>query len=112
MGRASVGVQAAMITTADGFEIATFRAGKSVSAKMAAMGSSIQALAQALAREANLDEMKNTVIEAKGGTVLVMAVNESRPRLTLAVVTNSSAILGQLIWSARECCAAIGKLTP
>lgn len=109
--RETVGVQAAVLVTADGFELASYRAGKVVSAKVAAMGSSIQALAKALAKEAGVSEMRNTLIEAEGGTVLVMAVPDSKPKLTLAVVTSNSAITGHLMWSARNCCAAVSRLT-
>lgn len=106
--RDSPGVRAAVLMTADGFEVATFNAGKTVSAKMAAMGSSLQALSSAMAREAQLADIKNTLIEATSGSVLVMAVPDTTPRLTLAVVADTSAIAGHLMWSARQFIASIG----
>ena len=106
-GRQTPGVQAAVLMTADGFEVASFQAGKSVTAKLAAMGSSIQALASALSTEAGLTGMKSTLIETETGLAMIMAVPTVKPALTLAVIANKSAIVGHLLWSARNLIIAI-----
>lgn len=106
-GRQTPGVQAAVLMTSDGFEVASFQAGKSVTAKLAAMGSSIQALAGALSTEAGLSGMKSTLIETETGLAMIMAVPSVKPALTLAVIANKSAIVGHLLWSARNLIIAI-----
>jgi predicted regulator of Ras-like GTPase activity (Roadblock/LC7/MglB family) len=105
-GRQTPGVQAAVLMTSDGFEVASFQAGKSVTAKLAAMGSSIQALATALSTEAGLSGMKSTLIETETGLAMIMAV-PMKPAMTLAVIANKSAIVGHLLWSARNLILAI-----
>ncbi|AVP97119.1 diacylglyceryl transferase [Ahniella affigens] len=106
-GRQTPGVQAAIAMTADGFEVASYQAGKSVTAKLAAMGSSIQALASALSSEAGLVGLRSTLIEADTGIALIVAVPGARVPLTLAFVANRSAIVGHLLWSARNLVAEI-----
>lgn len=106
-GRQTPGVQAAVAMTSDGFEIASYQAGKSVTAKLAAMGSSIQALAGALSTEAGLSGIRSTLIEADTGIALIVAVPGGRAPLTLAIVANRSAIIGHLLWSARNLVAEI-----
>jgi predicted regulator of Ras-like GTPase activity (Roadblock/LC7/MglB family) len=106
---ATPGVAAVVLTSGDGHEVAAHRVEKAAAAKLAAMGSSIQALGDALTREAGVPGLRNLVLEAEKGTVLVMAVPGARPRLTLAVVAQPDATLGHLLWSARVCCQALGR---
>lgn len=105
----TAGVGAAVLLTGDGHAVATHQVDRNLSAKVAAMGSSLLALGEAFTREVGAPGMKNVMIEADGGTVIVMAVPGAKPRLVLAVVATATATLGQVLWSTRQCSEALAK---
>lgn len=103
------GVVSAVLMSADGFEVASLQVGKGGAARLAAMGSSLSAIGSAIAKEAGIVECNRMVIESDSGTVVIMNVPDSRPPMSLAVIANDSSMLGQLLWSAKTCCAAIAR---
>lgn len=110
-GASTPGVTYALLTSADGFEVAAFKADgvNAAASKVAAMTSSITALADAMARETGLDRARNLIIESEGGSVLLLGLRETRPPLSLAVVADRQAILGHLLWTARNVASAITR---
>lgn len=103
------GVVSAVLMSADGFEVVSLQVGKGGAARLAAMGSSLSAIGSAIAKEAGIVECNRMVIESDSGTVVIMNVPDSRPPMSLAVIANDSSMLGQLLWSAKTCCAAIAR---
>jgi predicted regulator of Ras-like GTPase activity (Roadblock/LC7/MglB family) len=108
-GASTPGVVSAVLMSADGFEVASLQVGKGGAARLAAMGSSLTAIGSAIAREAGIVECNRMIIEAESGTVVIMTIPDSKPPMSLAVVSNGSSVLGQLLWAAKNCCAAIGR---
>ena len=98
----------AVVTSADGFEIAA-HPHLPMAQRIAAMSSSLQALSEAIVREAGLSRSRNLIIESDGGTIVVLGIPDISPRLSLAVVASGSEILGRLLWVTRSCCAALGR---
>jgi predicted regulator of Ras-like GTPase activity (Roadblock/LC7/MglB family) len=98
------GVTLAVLTSADGFEIAAHPRGLPMAQRLAAMSSSLQALSEAMVGEAGLEGIRNLVIESNGGTVIVLGVGKLTPRLSLTVVAQGEETLGHLLWASRECC--------
>ena len=107
--QATPGVTLAVLTSADGFEIAAHPRGLSTAQRLAAMSSSLQALSEAMAGEAGLEGIRNLVIESDGGTVIVLGVGKLTPRLSLTVVSRGDETLGRLLWASRECCASLER---
>ena len=105
---ANTQVTLALVTSADGFEIAA-HPHLPTAQRIAAMSSSLQALSEAMAREAGLSRSRNLIIEADGGTIVVLGIPDTSPRLSLAVVASGNEILGRLLWATRGCCAALGQ---
>jgi len=101
----------AVLTTSDGFEVAAHPK-KPLTQKLAAMSSSLQALSEAISREAGLSNARNLVIEAESGTIVVLGLPGTAPRMSLAIVSGNSETLGHLLWAARNCCAALAALRP
>ncbi len=101
-----LGVQCAVLFSADGFELASYAADEAASARLAAIGSSLAALGSAISSEAGLDECERTTIESKGGTVTIMRIGDDGA-MSLAVVAGRNAVLGQLLWATRRCCQAL-----
>ncbi|HEX6833418.1 MAG TPA: roadblock/LC7 domain-containing protein [Rudaea sp.] len=108
-GRDTPGIALAVLSSGDGFEVASYRAERAVSAKMAAMGSSLQALSEAITREAGLKGARRLIIESDDGCVLALGVADSKPALSLVVVADKSASLGHLLWSAKICCTSVSR---
>jgi uncharacterized protein len=103
------GITLAMLTSGDGFEIAAHPSGLTIVQRLAAMSSSLQALSEALVKEAGLVRIRNLIIESDGGTIVVLGIGKTTPRLSLTVVATGDEILGRLLWASRECCAALER---
>jgi len=106
LGQTSAGIQLAVLTSEDGFEIAAYR-GHAISGRIAAMSSSLQALSEAITREAGLNSPRSLIIEAEGGTILILGTTVASARVSLSVVASSADTLGQLLWAARNCCKTL-----
>ena len=105
---ANTEITLALVTSADGFEIAA-QPDLPVAQRISAMSSSLQALSEAIAREAGLSHSRNLIIETDNGTIVVLGIPDTSPRLSLAVVASGNEILGRLLWATRGCCAALGR---
>jgi len=106
LGATNRGISLAVLTSEDGFEIAAYRAA-AVSGRIAAMSSSLQALSEAMTREAGLAGTRCLVIEAENGTIIVLGIDSTAPRMSLAVVASNEETLGTLLWAARNCCKSL-----
>lgn len=106
LGASNSGISLAVLTSEDGFEIAAYRA-SAISGRIAAMSSSLQALSEAITREAGLEGQRGLVIEADNGTVIVLGIPSTTPRVSLAVVASNAETLGALLWAARNCCKSL-----
>ena len=104
-------VTLAVLTSSDGFEIASYPPDQAASARIAAMSSSMQALSEALTREAGLVDNRNLIIETGGGTVMILGL-ATTPRLSLAIVAKSGELLGKLLWASRNLCAKLESSLP
>jgi predicted regulator of Ras-like GTPase activity (Roadblock/LC7/MglB family) len=101
-------VKLAVVTSGDGFEVAAHPFGLPAAQRLAAMSSSLQALSEAIVREAGLGRARNLIIESDGGTIVVLGIG-STPRLSLAIVASGNEILGRLLWASRSCCASLER---
>jgi len=99
-------IKLALVTSSDGFEVASSPPAP-MATRIAAMSSSLQALSEAIAREAALGSSNSLIIEADGGTILVLGIAATSPRLSLAVVAKKGETLGTLLWAARNCCKSL-----
>ncbi len=99
-------VTLALVTSSDGFEVAAHPP-LPVAQRIAAMSSSLQALSEAIAREAGRGRSRNLIIETDNGTILVLGIPNTTPRMSLAVIASGSEVLGRLLWATRNCCVAL-----
>lgn len=77
--------------------------------RLAAMGSSLAAISSAIAQEAGIAACQRLIVESEEGMVAVMKVPDCKPPMILVVVCSDQTKLGQLIWSARQCCTELSK---
>ena len=103
-------IKLAVLTSGDGMEIAAHpKRQVGVTQRIAAMSSSLQALAAALAKESGLKSNRSVIIESEGGAILVLGVASPGLSASLSVIASNRASLGHLLWAARSCCAALEK---
>jgi predicted regulator of Ras-like GTPase activity (Roadblock/LC7/MglB family) len=106
---ANPGVKLAVLTSSDGFEVASWPADQSTAMRIAAMSSSMQALSEAIAREAGLSKPRSLILETDAGTVLVIGLTDTSPQMSLAIVAAGSELLGKVLWSSRNLCKTLEK---
>lgn len=96
-------ITGALVSTVDGFEIASrLRPGMSA-AKLSAMTSSLLALAEAMCAEAAGGACRDLVIDADAGRVLLMELPRRTQNLVFAILCTNKVTLGQILWAVRAC---------
>jgi predicted regulator of Ras-like GTPase activity (Roadblock/LC7/MglB family) len=98
-----------MLSTMDGFEVAASVSGHIAPKRMAAMASSLLALAEAVSRESSVGQCRDLVIESSAGLVLMMEVPSATHRSVLTVLCTEAAVLGRIRWAARQAREAIAQ---
>lgn len=94
------GLEIALITTMDGFDIASFSNGSDSRVnRLAAMASSLMAMGRAVARETNVNACNRLIFEAEGNVVLFQSIGGKFPCI-LCMVLRRGGVLGRVLWSA------------
>lgn len=96
-------VAGALVSTVDGFPIASRLPQPDAAPRLAAMSSSLVAVAEAISRDAQVGDCRDLVIDASEGRVLLMDVPQPGGTLLLMVLCTPTATLGQVLWAARHC---------
>ncbi|GAB3041004.1 MULTISPECIES: roadblock/LC7 domain-containing protein [Oleiagrimonas] len=102
-----VGIRAAVVASVDGFAIAHSSTSQVSEEKLAAMTSSMLALASAIGRELALGELQALMLDAENGKVLMLAISSAREPLLLMVACSQKSVMGKVLWAARECAREI-----
>lgn len=93
---------AAVIATVDGIEIASLNhKGRYRPAQLAAMASSLLAVAAAAGREVDQSACERLIVESAGGKLLIKPLG-SGSALVLCMALPASTLLGQALWAADE----------
>ncbi|MDH0897132.1 MULTISPECIES: hypothetical protein [unclassified Pseudomonas] len=96
------GLNAAVIATSDGFEVAArARFGLEVT-KLAAMACSLSALGAMAGEESSVGLQQSLIIEASEGYVVIIDVPHPRFPMILNLVAEREETLGQLIYQAKR----------
>lgn len=92
------GARCALVATADGFALAHAARGSSDADRLAAMVSSMGALAEAASRESGIGTPRCLVVESTEGRLVVRCFQAGSHPLVLAVLTDARVALG-MVWS-------------
>lgn len=92
-----------LVSTVDGFEIASKLPASLSAAKLSAMTSSLLALAEAMCTDTANGPCRDLVIDAECGRILLMELPRRAQKLVLAVLCTSKLSLGQVLWAVRDC---------
>jgi predicted regulator of Ras-like GTPase activity (Roadblock/LC7/MglB family) len=102
------GADSAVIVSGDGFDIASQLHDNISPGRIAAMTSSLHALALAASGELALGANRSVVVESELGTLVVLRVPSTQAELLLSVIARSSSVLGSVLFAARRCVDTIG----
>ncbi|NDY92899.1 roadblock/LC7 domain-containing protein [Ideonella livida] len=91
-----------VIATEDGFDVASAGRDGAEPARLAAMTSSIAAIAEAAGREVALGEVNSFVVEAQGGYLVLRPCRSAGVRLVLAALTGRQGLLGLVMHAVAE----------
>ncbi|OAL79809.1 hypothetical protein AY606_03940 [Acinetobacter sp. SFB] len=104
------GVEYVMICSTDGFELTSVHK-KNVdnAGKLAAVSSSILAMVQAFLSEINLRGCQSITLDAENGKALLSSIPNKNYPLLIVALTTKDVLLGQLLFSIKQCSAEIVK---
>lgn len=99
----TTGIESAVLTTEDGFEVAFRSIDSEVdSSKLAAMASSLSAISNMSIFETNLGtEYNSIIIESDKGYIVIMDIDNEAFPMILNVVASKNAVLGQILYHSR-----------
>lgn len=97
------GVRTAVIASVDGFALAQSSGHTASGERLAAMTSAMLALAGAVGRELSLGQLQVLMLEASDGKVLMLSIQMERGSLLLMAACDQRSVIGNVLWSAREC---------
>ncbi len=98
----TAGVQSATFATYDGVTVASTISGKTEGDKIAAMSSSISALAAALTREVRHPDPDRVLLESEQGRIVFIKIPAARVGIVFTAVTDPTTVLGTLLWNCRN----------
>ncbi len=101
------GAKAAVVSTEDGFEVASRMTGSSETARLSAMASSMAALGAMAGHDNNIGTCSNVLIEADGGHIIMLQARHPQITLVLSVVTGRDAVVGQMLYVTRLAAKAL-----
>ena len=101
------GVKAVVISTEDGFEVASRTANTANTGRLSALASSMAALGAIAGQESNLGACSKVMVETTDGLIVMVQAARADVSLVLSVMAGSDAILGQLVYFAGEASRAL-----
>ena len=101
-------VRLALISTPDGFEVASLGSSDGLEARrLAAMAGSMMAMARAVGREIHYVGCRRLTFETDSGVAIFQAIGGGFPCI-LCLVLDSEAVLGRALWAAGEVAQQLG----
>ena len=104
------GSKAAVISTEDGFEVASQVENTAEVSRLSAMASSIAALGAIDGEESHIGLCDNVVIAGVSGHIVMRQIRRKDVSLVLSVVAGREAIVGQMIYFSRQAAKAMEQV--
>lgn len=104
------GAKAVVISTEDGFEVASHVENNAQVARLSAMASSLAALGVLAGEESGLGNCSSVMMEADSGYLAILQVRRPEASLIISVVTGSDAVAGQVVYFSKQAGRALEKI--
>lgn len=96
------GAVSAVVSTVDGFAVASRTESEVQGSKLAAMASSISAICSVVGEESQVGAHKSILIESENGYVVMVNINNAGNPMILNLVADKTAVLGQMVYFAKQ----------
>lgn len=103
------GAISAVLSTVDGFPVAAKTDTEEQGARVAAMASSISAICSVVGEETEVGAHQSITIQSENGYVVMVQVAHAVQPMILNLVANKTAVLGQMIYFARQAANQLAK---
>lgn len=104
------GAVSAVLSTVDGFAVAARTDSAEQGSRLAAMASSISAICSVVGEETEVGAHRSISIESEHGYVVMVNIAHAVQPMILNLVANKSAVLGQMIYFARQAATELAKV--
>jgi predicted regulator of Ras-like GTPase activity (Roadblock/LC7/MglB family) len=101
------GAKAAVVSTEDGFDVASRCQNTGETARLSAMASSMAALANIAGEESQIGASASVLIEASQGHIAMVQARRPDVSLVLSIVMGSDAITGQALYFSKKAARAL-----
>ena len=92
------GVRAVLLSTEDGFEVASHVQNTAQISRLSAMASSLAALGALAGEESKLGTCDSLVMEASDGLMVVLQIRRADVSLIMSVIAGREAVVGQALY--------------
>jgi predicted regulator of Ras-like GTPase activity (Roadblock/LC7/MglB family) len=103
------GATSAVVSTADGFDVASRTDSAEQGSRIAAMASSIAAICTVVGEESQVGAHQSISIESEKGYVVMVHVPHAANPMILNLVADKSAVLAQMIYFAKQTALQLGE---
>jgi predicted regulator of Ras-like GTPase activity (Roadblock/LC7/MglB family) len=105
------GIQAVVVATIDGFEIASVIRSALQAPRISALASSIAAIGEVVSSEAQLGSVRSVTVDTGSGAAMIYTIRGGESAFVLIVIADSRALIGQIAYrtaaAARSISAAL-----
>lgn len=105
------GVQAVVVATIDGFEIASEIRSALQAPRISALASSIAAIGEVVSSEAQLGSVRSVTVDTGAGAAMIHTIRQGAESYVLIVIADSRALIGQIAYRTAAAARAISAAT-
>jgi predicted regulator of Ras-like GTPase activity (Roadblock/LC7/MglB family) len=98
-----MGIKSAVIATSDGFDVAAVAMSEAEGTRLSALSSSISAIGDMAVKEIGTGNYHQSItIESESGYIFIMDIRNPKCPMILSVATTKDAVLGKLMYYAKQ----------
>lgn len=103
-------INAAVISTTDGFCIASSQINDNSQEKLSAMSGSIYSLAKSISHEISGNDCDMLILESALKKIIWCTIQTKKIRVVMTFISEDKKLLGELIFSTKQCCKLIQNI--
>jgi hypothetical protein len=103
------GVQAVVVATIDGFEIASVIRSSLLAPRISALASSIAAIGEVVSTEAKLGTARSVTVDTTAGVAMIYTIRQKDMTYVLITIADSRALIGQISYRTAAAARAIAS---
>jgi len=103
-------INSAVISTTDGFCIASSKSNGISHEKLSAMSGSIHALAKSISHEISGDDCDMLILESNLKKIIWCTIQNKATTVVMTFISEDDKLLGELLFSAKQCCSLIQNI--